>query len=134
MTPTFVIVFIFFILFLSISGSAFEKAKSWSLFWRTLVTHVRSTVFLNFAEKSKAILFCEISGFSFRWFKTQIFSSTESRTLFFIIGIIFTVYQNLVNDESSFFNPKIIFRNNKQKSNSNTRIDTFNAKSSRVPK
>ena len=65
--------------------------------------------FLNFAEKSKAILFCEIIGFSFRWFKIQIFSSTESRTLFFFIGIIFTVYQNLVNYESSFFNQKIIF-------------------------
>ena len=80
----------------------FEKAKSWSssegLWWRMF----GQMFFFNFAEKSKAILFCEISGFSFRLFKIPIFVDGESHSLFFI-GIIFSVYQNLLNYESSFF-------------------------------
>ena len=90
MTPTFVIVFIFFILFLSISGSAFEKAKISSLFWRMLTTEVLLIVFLNFTKKSKAILLSVIFGFSFRWFRIQSFSSIESLTRFFVFGGIFS--------------------------------------------
>ena len=47
------------------------------------------------------------ADFSVRWFKIQIFSSTESRTLFFVVGIIFSVYENLVNYESSFLSVNI---------------------------
>ena len=42
---------------------------------------------------SEEILFCEISGFSFRWFTIQIFSSTEqiTKAIFFDKKIIFRI-------------------------------------------
>ena len=105
-TPTFVIVFIFFIFFLSSSGWAFEKAKIWSLFWRTLRIQVLLTVFLNLAEKSKAILFCLIFGFSFRWFMIQSFSSIESLTRFFVIDNIFSFFNLKIRNEFFQFSTK----------------------------
>ena len=105
-TQTFVIVFIFFIFFLSSSGSAFEKAKIWSLFWRTFRIQVLLTVFLNLAEKSKAILFCLIFGFSFRWFMIQSFSSIESLTRFFVIGHIFSFFNLKIRNEFFQFSTK----------------------------
>ena len=96
----------FFILFHSSSGSAFEKAKIWSLFWRTLRIQVLLTVFLNLAEKSKAILFCLIFGFSFRWFIIQSFSSIESLTLFFVIGNIFSFFNLKIRNEFFQFSTK----------------------------
>ena len=80
MTPTFVIVFIFFIFFLS------EK----NAFWRMLRTQVLLTFFLNFAEKSKAILFRVIFGFNFTWKIFFHFSrkSGNYKNIFFELAMI----------------------------------------------
>ena len=83
--------------------------------------------FFRSSNKSLFITFEELRN---KDFSMQIFSSTESLTLFSFIGIIFSVYQNFVNNECSFLSEYIY----KQKSNSNTRINTFDAKSSRVLK
>ena len=49
---------------------------------------------------------------------------SDSDLNFLFIGIIFSVYENLVNSESSFLIRKY-FSNFKQKSNFNSRIDIF---------
>ena len=106
-TPTYVIVFLYFLSsFFQALDRLSRRLKSYHSFEGRLGYRFCWLFFFNLAEKSKAILFCLIFGFSFRWFMIQSFSSIESLTRFFVFGHIFSFFNLKIKNEFFQFSTK----------------------------